>query len=200
MKALRDLYGLGAAHKPRGGYGGAFLAVTAALVVVGLFVLLGRPDTTTAGDADNVAVAVNTKDGKSVYKVRIAIRRENGDIVSSTNAAIAYASCTDCQTTAIAFEVLLITNNASVITPTNLAIAINENCSGCETIAQAYQFIQSTDGQVRFTKDGSKRLADIRHELHALRKSDLTADELQTSLDALANQIADILAHELVAA
>jgi putative peptide zinc metalloprotease protein len=200
MKALRDLYGLRAVHKTRGGYLGAFLAVTAALVVVGVFALLGRPETTTAGDADNVAVAVNTKDGKSVYKVRIAIRRENGDIVSSTNAAVAYASCTDCQTTAIAFEVLLITNNASVIMPTNLAIAINENCSGCETIAQAYQFIQSTDGQVRFTKDGSKRLADIRHELHALRKSDLTADELQTSLDALANQIADILAHELVAA
>jgi putative peptide zinc metalloprotease protein len=178
----------------------AMVVVAAAVVAAGLLVLLNRPATTSAGDADNVAVAVNTKDGKSVYKVRIAIRRENGDVVSSTNAAIAYASCTDCQTTAIAFEVLLITNNASVITPTNLAIAINENCSGCQTIAEAYQFIQSTDGQVHFTHDGSKRLADVRHELHALRKSDFTPEELQARLDTLASQIADVLANELVAA
>jgi putative peptide zinc metalloprotease protein len=178
----------------------AMLVVAVAVVITGLFVLVNQPETTTAGDADNVAVAVNTKDGKSVYKVRIAIRRDNGDVVSSTNAAIAYATCTDCQTTAIAFEVLLITNNASVITPTNLAIALNENCSGCQTIAEAYQFVQSTDGQVRFTQAGSKRLADVRHELRALRKSGFTPEELQARLDTLASQIADVLANELVVA
>jgi putative peptide zinc metalloprotease protein len=178
----------------------ALLLLTAALVAGGLLALLNRPETTSAGDANNIAVAVNTKDGKSVYRVRIAIRRENGDVVSSTNAAIAYSSCTDCQTTAIAFEVLLITNTASVVSPTNLAIAVNENCSGCQTIAEAYQFIHSTDGKVHFTHDGSKRLADVRHELHALRKSDVTPDELQARLDALATEIADVLAHDLVIA
>jgi hypothetical protein len=174
------------------------VAAVAAATVAG--VLLTRPATTHASSGDNLAVAINTHDGKSVYRVRIAIRRENGDIVSSTNAAVAYASCTNCETTAIAFQVVLITNNASVITPTNLAIAINEGCSGCETVAQAYQFVRSTDGQVHFTADGSRRLAAVRHDLRELRKSDLSIDALQTRLDELAAEIADILAHELVVA
>jgi len=58
--------------------------------------------------ADNAAIAVNTKDGATVFKVAFAIRHLMSDVVTETNAAVAYNSCTDCASVAIAFEIVLV--------------------------------------------------------------------------------------------
>jgi len=174
-------------------------ALGAVAAVAGVAAFLHTPSQAVAGGG-NLAVAINTQDGKSVFRVRMAIVRANGDVVTASNTAVAYASCADCQTTAIALQVVLITNAASVIQPTNLALAYNDGCSGCQTVADAYQFVRSTDGQVHFTAEGSQKLAQVRRELQELRSGDLTIAELQARLDALSGEVADVLAHDLVAA
>ncbi len=158
-----------------------------------------RPAFAQAGD--NAAIAVNTKDGTTVFKVAFAIRHVMSDVVDETNAAVAYNSCNDCAAVAIAFEIVLVEGNPSVVTPQNISIAINENCTNCVAVAEAYQFVLGGDtGPVHFDEEGNRILAAIRRELHSLRKEDLTLDELQARLDSMSARIADVLANHLVPA
>src|SRR3954451_10188012 len=166
----------------------------AALFTFGL--ATGSPAAAYAGD--NAAISVNTKDGTTVFKVAFAIRHVMGDVVDETHGAVAYASCTDCAAIAIAFEIVLVEGSPSTVTPTNVAIAINENCDTCVAVAEAYQFVLGTGGLVHFDPEGNKILADIRKELHSLKKQDLTLDQLQAELDSISARIADVLANHLV--
>jgi putative peptide zinc metalloprotease protein len=168
------------------------------LLFVALFALFGIAGAPSAAHAgDNAAISVNTKDGTTVFKVAFAIRHVMGDVVDQTNGAVAYASCTDCAAVAIAFEIVLVEGNPSTVTPTNVAIAFNENCDTCVAVAEAYQFVLGTGGLVHFDSEGNKILADIRKELHSL-KEDLTIDQLQAELDSISARIADVLANHLV--
>jgi putative peptide zinc metalloprotease protein len=164
--------------------------------LLGLGFSAARPDLSHAGD--NAAIAVNTKDGTTIFKVAFAIRHVMSDVVDDANAAVAYASCTDCAAVAIAFEIVLVESNPSVVTPTNIAIAYNENCSMCVAVAEAYQFVLGTGGIVHFDAEGNRILSEIRRELHSLRKEDLTIEQLQERLDGIAARIADVLANHLV--
>jgi putative peptide zinc metalloprotease protein len=166
----------------------------AALLGVGLAAATPAP----ALAGDNAAIAVNTKDGTTVFKVAFAIRHVMQDVVDETNGAVAYASCTDCTAVAIAFEIVLIESDASVVTPTNIAIAFNENCEMCVAVAEAYQFVLGTGGAVHFDSEGNRILSEIRRELHSLRKEDLTLDQLQARLDSMAARIRDVLQNHLV--
>lgn len=152
-----------------------------------------------SGGGDNVALAINTKDGASVFRLAFAIRHVHGSVIDAGNAAVAYASCTDCQTVALAFQVILVTGEPDVVAPTNLALAYNESCSSCVTFAAATQILVDTDGRmVRFTKEGRKRLAALRKHLRSLRDETPTIEGLEAELAAARAELADILANHLV--
>jgi putative peptide zinc metalloprotease protein len=91
------------------------------------------------GSADNAAVAINTKDGKSIFDFAFSIRRVAGDVVDETNAAVAYNECEECRAVAVAIQIVLVVGHPSVVTPTNLAVAVNYQCTLCESLAMAYQ-------------------------------------------------------------
>jgi putative peptide zinc metalloprotease protein len=171
------------------------LAILIAILVAG-GVSAARPG---PAPADNAAIAVNTKDGTTVFKVAFAIRHVMSDVVTETNAAVAYNSCTDCASVAIAFEIVLVEGDASNVSPTNVAIAYNQDCTACVAVAEAYQFVLGTGGSlVHFDAEGNKILADIRQQLHTLKKQDLTLEQLQAMLDDIAARMADVLANHLV--
>jgi len=176
----------------------------AALAASGLALVASAvaPAVARAGGGDNTAVAVNTRDNSSVYRFSFKILRVNKDVVDNGNAAVAVASCTDCRTVAMAIQVLLITDDASVVTPTNLALALNVDCTNCETLADAYQWVSSEGDPVRvhFTPEGNRRLAEIRREGHALRHSDLPLLDLQARIEQLAAEVGYVLANDLVQA
>ena len=151
--------------------------------------------------ADNAAIAVNTKDGTTVFKVAFAIRHVMSDVVDETNAAVAYNSCSDCAAVAVVFEIVLVEGSPSVVAPQNVSIAFNENCTACVAVAEAYQFVLGGDtGPVHFDAEGNRILAEIRKQLHSLKKEDLSIAQLQTLLDSIAAQIQDVLANHLVPA
>jgi len=151
-----------------------------------------------AGD-DNTAVAVNTRDGSEVYAVRLKVVVARGETVDATNAAVAAASCNDCQTVAIALEGVLVTGDAEVVAPENVAIAINSGCDGCATLAYAYQNVQTTDGMVRLTGEGRKRIAELRRELNGLRNAGLDIAQIRDRVSVIAAAFADVLRTEVVA-
>jgi putative peptide zinc metalloprotease protein len=172
------------------------------IIVATLFAALGlagfRPDAAHA--QDTAAVAVNTKDGSSIFRLAFAIKRAAGDVVDNSNAAVAFASCTDCQTIAISIQIVFVTGDPEVVTPENIALAYNVLCTLCDTLASAYQWVLSTDGQVHFTAEGNQAIAEIRRELRELGKSGLTGPEIQARLDELMRRLAQVLEHELVQA
>lgn len=150
------------------------------------------------GSDANTAVAVNDKDGSSVFDVAFQIRRVSSGVVDQTNAAVAYASCESCQTVAVAIQIVLVSGPADTITPTNLAIAINEDCTTCQTMALAYQYVFGTGDVIGFTPEGQRRLNEIRKALRDLSGSELTLDEINAQLAELTGQIGDVLATEVV--
>lgn len=149
---------------------------------------------------DTTAVAINTRDDSSVFRLAFDIRRVMNDVVDTSNAAVAFSSCDSCQTTAIALQVVLIMSDPEIVAPENVAIAINSECTSCESVASAYQYVLTTGGAVHFTPEGNQLLADLRQQLLDLRDSDLTPEELLAAVDEIAEQLAAVIDNELVPA
>ncbi|MEY2451017.1 MAG: putative peptide zinc metalloprotease protein [Acidimicrobiaceae bacterium] len=150
------------------------------------------------GSPINTAIVENTKDNSSVFKLAFDIRTITGaSTVAPGNAAIAISSCKNCQTVAIAVQIVFVVGSPDVFAPENAAVAVNANCSFCDTLATAYQFVVQTSVPVRFTHEGKRRLHDIWKALKALEKSGLTGAEIQARVDELMQQLAVVLATEV---
>jgi putative peptide zinc metalloprotease protein len=170
------------------------------IAAVLLLTTLAGAGATPAGAQDNTAIAINTKDGTDIFKLAFKIARVNQDVVDQSNAAVAFNSCQDCQSIAVAFQIVLIFSDPAVVDSQNLALALNENCDACVAFASAYQWLLTTDGPVRLTAAGNQRIAELRKRLRDLLASDLTIEQLQAELDEIRDEVADILATNLVPA
>jgi putative peptide zinc metalloprotease protein len=149
---------------------------------------------------DSAAVAVNTRDNSTVFRLMFDIQRVMGGTVDSTNTAAAVSSCSSCETVAIAIQVVLATGSPTVVVPENLALAMNIDCNTCQTLADAYQYVYTTGGQVHFTAEGNRQIADIRRQLEQLRNAGLPLAELQARVVELNNQLEQVLLTQLVPA
>ena len=98
------------------------------------------------GEGDNQALAVNTRDGSVAYDVSFALVWADEDTVLNRNEAYALASCRDCRTVAVAFQVVLLVGSVDVVVPQNLAAAVNYACVECVTYALATQLVVTLPG------------------------------------------------------
>lgn len=96
------------------------------------------------GEGDNQALAVNTNDGSTVYDVAFALVWVENETADNVNAAYALASCSNCTTVAVAFQVVLVVGQSQVA-PQNLAAAVNYRCISCVTGALAQQLVLTVD-------------------------------------------------------
>jgi putative peptide zinc metalloprotease protein len=83
----------------------------------------------------------NKQDGRFLARAAITLHRIKGDTIDPVNVAIASATCTDCQTIAVALQVAIYQRGARDVQPQNIAIALNQSCTRCVTIARAIQFV-----------------------------------------------------------
>jgi putative peptide zinc metalloprotease protein len=174
---------------------------TTRLALAVLLLLLGLTAVATPAGAsgDTTAVAINTRDGSSIFRLAFGIRRTMQEVVDETNAAVAVASCDSCQTVAVAVQVVLIMSDPDVVTPTNLALALNEECTSCDTLASAYQYVTTTGGVVRFDAEGNRELAEIRVAFRDLsRQTDLSIEEIQAQVDPLVERLYAVVNDHLV--
>ena len=95
---------------------------------------------------DNQSLAVNTTDNSVLYDVAIAmVWVTDDDPVLNVNEAYAFASCSDCVTVSVAFQVVVIVGSADVIVPQNLSGALNYDCFRCITASLASQLVITVD-------------------------------------------------------
>jgi putative peptide zinc metalloprotease protein len=114
-------------------------------------------------DGDNQALAVNTEDGSVQYDVSFALVWADEDAVLNKNEAYAFASCRDCRTVAVAFQVVLVVGSVDVVVPQNLSAAVNYACVECVTYALATQLVVTVPGAL--DDAGMQELAAIWAEL-----------------------------------
>jgi putative peptide zinc metalloprotease protein len=146
---------------------------------------------------DNLALAINTTDDSSLVKFAFDVRRVMNGVVDQTNAAVAVASCENCRTVAVAIQIVIITGEADVITPENAAIALNYQCTSCETLASAYQFVFTTNGKVKFTKKAWREMWEIKQGVEDLlaqvEAGEIDLPTLQAELDVLMDRLGVVI-------
>ncbi|MDQ0896041.1 hypothetical protein [Agromyces ramosus] len=144
-------------------------------------------------EGDNQAIAVATDDGSVVYDLAFALVWADDDEVLNVNEAHAYASCSDCVAVAVAFQVVLIVDDAQVVVPQNLAVAANYDCYNCITAAIANQLILSVAGEP--SDEQLRALGEVWNDLirfaHGITSYSLT--EITQQLETFKAEIVEIL-------
>jgi putative peptide zinc metalloprotease protein len=145
------------------------------------------------GPGDNQALAVNTTDGSTVYDVAFALVWADGGSATNQNQAFAFASCTDCTTVAIAFQVVLVLGQADVVVPQNISGAVNYACLQCMTYALAQQLVLSVDRPL--SQAGTAAIAAVWAQIQQLAQTiqGVPLDQVQSLLAGYEQQIVDIV-------
>jgi putative peptide zinc metalloprotease protein len=157
------------------------------------------PTAAGAGD-DNVAVATNETAGAAVAEASVQYRVAPNGVVDEQNLAYAAARCTDCQTFAAAFQIVLVTRDFRTFVPHNEASALNLQCAECLTWASAKQIIVVTGGPATLSGAGHIRMRLLEERLEAL-EDELPAIGLGTlaaEVDAAYDELLDIARTEVV--
>lgn len=156
---------------------------------------------TAAGASDsNVVFAGNDTDGAAVVEARVDFRKADNGVVDQENRAYASASCTDCQTLAVAFQIVLITEDPHTFTPENEAFALNVECDECVTWASAKQVLVVSEGPAILTGAGHARLNALERRLWALEADlpGLSLLELQAEVEDAFGELLAIADEEIV--
>ncbi len=144
-------------------------------------------------EGDNQAAAYNTTDDSVTYDVAFAMVWATGDEVLNVNEAHAYASCSNCVTVAVAFQVVLIMDDAQVVVPQNLAVAANYECYRCITAAIANQLVLSVEEAPG--EEQLLALVEVWDQLTQFGQNIMTytLDEISDQLQTFTEQIVAIL-------
>jgi putative peptide zinc metalloprotease protein len=152
------------------------------------------------GVGDNQALAVNTKDGSTVYDVAFALVWADGNSVLNKNEAYALASCRKCKTVAVGFQVVLVLGQADVIIPQNLSAAVNYNCRACVTYALAQQLVITLPGNL--SADAMARLEDVWRRIEEFGRGirSVPLSRIQAELQTFEREILQIIVADRPAA
>jgi putative peptide zinc metalloprotease protein len=147
------------------------------------------------GPNDSQALATNTTDGGIAYDVVYSlVTVQNGDKVDETNAAYALASCNACTTVAVSVQLVLVVGHSDVITPINVAEALNLNCPSCVTTAIASQIVVTLSSVP--SDELLRRLTAELEKLHAIEQL-VGAGGSPEQVAALVNAVQDAINHDL---
>jgi len=137
----------------------------------------------------NVVKAINQQDNELKVDGSIQVNHISGDSVAPVNYAYAYSSCTDCQTFAVALQINLISKTATSIRPQNTAIALNYQCTRCDTVAQALQYTYQVDDPSKLPTNVASLVKDMNDQLKDLRQEhNLTATQAESRITAVVAQ------------
>ena len=142
------------------------------------------------GPGDTQALAVNTQDGVAVYDVAYAlVTVTDGADVTDVNSAFALASCSDCTTVAVSFQVVLVVGSSSVAAPVNTAVAANDGCLRCVTAALAVQLVITLDALP--SQEVQQQLQTILSQLQGV--AGLSLDQVWAEVQDVQQQLLEVL-------
>jgi putative peptide zinc metalloprotease protein len=155
------------------------------------FALPGAP-----GEGDNQALAANYSSGTALVAMAVSLIFSDGGEVTNSNEAYALASCVECVAAAIAFQLIIVLDEANLIVPENTAAAITAFCTRCATMAIATQIIVALNEPL--SPEAQAELEQLWLELETLQgqANEMPLDELLAGLADLEAQIRGVLEEE----
>jgi hypothetical protein len=148
------------------------------------------------GGPVNQVRLVNKKDGGFLARSAVSLHRTSTGKVQPKNIAVAEGQCTDCVTMAIALQVFIYQRGAPDIQPQNIALAVNNACTRCVTIARAIQYVIPVDDPSAVPSDVRELLKDMENELRYFAQvktvSELDANEANARLTRFTEQYAQL--------
>jgi putative peptide zinc metalloprotease protein len=120
------------------------------------------------GGGKNIVKITNRTDNRLIVRGRVDFNRIPAPKVAPVNAAIAVASCSGCQTYAVALQINLYQRGASTVAPQNAAAAVNAACSHCVTVARSIQYAIPVDDVSTIPHDVRELAKALDKELHAV--------------------------------
>jgi hypothetical protein len=161
-----------------------------------------HPDRPLTRHLINTVEVSNHRDDRARTRLAFDVEQTRADTVIARNTATAYASCTDCRTVAVAFQVVLAGGSPTTVDVGNLSQALNEDCTNCRTTALAYQFVVQGDGRIGLSWRGRWQLYEVDAALSRLLRSarrhpEQANDELEQQVADLAKRVNDILQTEV---
>lgn len=122
----------------------------------------------------------------------VELRIVPGPSVAPANFAAAYASCSDCQTVAVALQIALYQKNASTVAPENVAIALNIECTRCWTVAHAIQFAVPVDDPNNPPENVRRLMREMERELRDISTKDFSIPEADARINAVLGQFREL--------
>uniref|UniRef100_UPI0006893F85 hypothetical protein n=1 Tax=Kitasatospora sp. MBT63 TaxID=1444768 RepID=UPI0006893F85 len=157
----------------------------------------GTARTGSAGRGDT-ASAISTASPVRPHDFQVAFEvRQYGDLVGAgaDNRALASSRFCDgnlhCSSTALSFQIITMGGDHSRLHTTNVSKASNNHCTGCQTLAGAYQFVLDTPEPITLGPDTLRRLRDVETALRAARNQ--SPQTLKATVDGLVQQVITIL-------
>ena len=144
----------------------------------------------------NQVVADNSEDKRFLARSSIKFRKLKTNEIAPVNIAFAQGKCTDCQTIAVAVQVIVYKRGATNVQPQNVALAANVGCTRCVTIARAIQYVIPVD-DFDNVPDNVKRLVHrLDQELHYFEQvrsiDELNSDAAAARLQAAVNEFSEL--------
>jgi hypothetical protein len=141
------------------------------------------------GGGKNEVRVVNQTDGRLTIRGNVDFNRIPGPNVEPVNLAYATSSCIDCQTIAVALQINLISRTATRIAPQNAAIAINQRCTRCVTVARALQYTYQVDDPQQTPQEVSDLLREMDRTLNEISQDKgISLSEAESRIDAVIAQ------------
>jgi hypothetical protein len=138
----------------------------------------------------------NTEDRRFKARASIRLHRVLDNDVNPVNIAFAQGRCTDCQTVAVALQVVLYKRGASSVRPENVALAANVGCTRCITIARAIQYVIPVDDPTQVPPEVDRLIKDMDRELRFLASvrtlDQITSDESMARLQSVLDKYAEL--------
>jgi hypothetical protein len=139
----------------------------------------------------------NHENNRFMARASVKMHRVKGDDILPVNLAFAQGKCTDCQTIAVAVQVVFYQRGAKNVQPQNIAIASNVGCTRCVTIARAIQYVIPVDDLKEDIPDEVKNLVkdlDKEARYFASIKSidELSSAEANGRLQRILDQYAEL--------
>ncbi len=141
--------------------------------------------------------AQNQKSGALVARAKTSVAHDPGPTVTNVNQAYAHATCTDCRTVAVAVQVVLVEGPTTDFRPTNVALALNENCLRCATFAFARQEVLSPGRHIEISDSAKGAIKQIQAQISRVASSSETFDLMTSDLDNLTQQLVAVVQGEV---
>ncbi len=150
---------------------------------------------TAQGGGANIVQVDNRLDNRLRLRGRVDLDHVHGPNAAPTNKAEAFASCTDCQTFAVALQIALIPADATTVAPENAAVAVNYRCTRCFTSARALQYVITVDDPDIVPDRVTELVHAMTTELRVIEDSGpMNPGEANARIDAVVAEFQDLAA------